>query len=71
MKLLSVVGTLAMFLVGGGILSHGVPALHHLGQDMSEVELAMPGLDASCTVSARCCSTSWSVWWPASWCWSW
>ena len=30
MQLLSVVGTLAMFLVGGGILSHGVPALHHL-----------------------------------------
>ncbi|CBV41303.2 DUF808 domain-containing protein [Halomonas elongata] len=46
MKLLSVVGTLAMFLVGGGILNHGVPALHHLARDMSEVELAMPGLDA-------------------------
>ena len=30
MKLLSVVGTAAMFLVGGGILVHGVPALHHL-----------------------------------------
>jgi hypothetical protein len=30
MKALSVVGTLAMFLVGGGILAHGVPALHHL-----------------------------------------
>jgi len=29
MKTLSVVGTVAMFLVGGGILSHGVPALHH------------------------------------------
>ncbi|HOB94212.1 MAG TPA: DUF808 domain-containing protein [Aquabacterium sp.] len=30
MKALSVVGTLAMFLVGGGILAHGVPVLHHL-----------------------------------------
>lgn len=30
MKALSVAGTAAMFLVGGGILVHGVPALHHL-----------------------------------------
>ncbi len=29
MKSLSVIGTAAMFLVGGGILTHGVPALHH------------------------------------------
>jgi predicted DNA repair protein MutK len=29
MKGLAVVGTAAMFLVGGGILVHGVPALHH------------------------------------------
>ena len=29
MKTLAVVGTAAMFLVGGGILVHGVPALHH------------------------------------------
>ena len=30
MRTLSVVGTAAMFLVGGGILVHGVPFLHHL-----------------------------------------
>lgn len=30
MQALSVLGTAAMFLVGGGILSHGFPALHHL-----------------------------------------
>jgi hypothetical protein len=30
MKALSVVGTAAMFLVGGGILAHGIPALHTL-----------------------------------------
>jgi predicted DNA repair protein MutK len=30
MKTLSVVGTAAMFTVGGNILMHGVPALHHL-----------------------------------------
>ncbi len=29
MKSLSVVGTAAMFLVGGGILTHGMPPLHH------------------------------------------
>jgi len=29
MKGLSVIGTAAMFLVGGGILTHGVPVLHH------------------------------------------
>jgi predicted DNA repair protein MutK len=29
MRLLSIVGTAAMFLVGGGILVHGIPPLHH------------------------------------------
>lgn len=29
MKTLSVVGTAAMFMVGGGILSHGIPVAHH------------------------------------------
>jgi uncharacterized protein len=29
MKFLSIAGTIAMFLVGGGILTHGIPALHH------------------------------------------
>jgi predicted DNA repair protein MutK len=29
MKLLSVLGTAAMFLVGGGILAHGIPWLAH------------------------------------------
>ncbi|HDS1151685.1 TPA: DUF808 family protein [Pluralibacter gergoviae] len=30
MKILTVVGTLAMFLVGGGIVVHGIAPLHHL-----------------------------------------
>ena len=30
MKGLAIVGTVAMFLVGGGIISHGIPVLHHL-----------------------------------------
>ncbi|QAU33680.1 DUF808 domain-containing protein [Janthinobacterium sp. 17J80-10] len=33
MKTLSVVGTAAMFMVGGGILTHGIPALHHFIED--------------------------------------
>jgi predicted DNA repair protein MutK len=35
MKFLSVAGTAAMFLVGGGILTHGISALHHVGQDIA------------------------------------
>lgn len=35
MKVLSVVGTLAMFLVGGGIVVHGVAPLHHAIEDFS------------------------------------
>ncbi|MEF1311274.1 DUF808 domain-containing protein [Vibrio mytili] len=30
MRLLTIVGTAAMFLVGGGIIVHNVPAIHHL-----------------------------------------
>ncbi len=29
MKALSIAGTIAMFLVGGGILTHGIPVVHH------------------------------------------
>ncbi|MFA0924399.1 DUF808 domain-containing protein [Xanthomonas fragariae] len=35
MKFLSVAGTLAMFLVGGGILVHNISALHHLAVDLA------------------------------------
>ncbi|WP_428035285.1 DUF808 domain-containing protein [Amphritea sp.] len=34
MKVLSVVGTVAMFLVGGGILVHGLPFLHHFVESL-------------------------------------
>jgi predicted DNA repair protein MutK len=36
MKTLSVVGTLAMFMVGGGILTHGIPAAHHFIEHSAE-----------------------------------
>jgi predicted DNA repair protein MutK len=42
MKFLSLAGTAAMFLVGGGILTHGIPALHHLVTDLA-VQLAASG----------------------------
>lgn len=32
MKTLSVVGTVAMFLVGGGIINHAVPWMHHFSE---------------------------------------
>lgn len=35
MKFLSFAGTLAMFLVGGGILVHGVPFLHHFVEHLA------------------------------------
>ena len=35
MKTLSVVGTAAMFMVGGSILTHGIPAAHHLIEDLA------------------------------------
>ena len=42
MKTLTVVGTIAMFLVGGGILSHGVPWFHHLTEDSVEAVEHIP-----------------------------
>jgi predicted DNA repair protein MutK len=38
MKLLSVLGTAAMFLVGGGILAHGIPWLEHRITDITELD---------------------------------
>ena len=35
MKSLSIAGTLAMFLVGGGIINHGVPALAHIDHGLA------------------------------------
>ena len=42
MKALSVAGTAAMFLVGGGILTHGVPALHHGIEAVAEAATRLP-----------------------------
>jgi predicted DNA repair protein MutK len=42
MKVLAVVGTAAMFLVGGGIITHGIPAAHHLVETASQTVAGLP-----------------------------
>ena len=44
MRFLSIAGTAAMFLVGGSIIGHGIPALHHLVEPMKEISFALPML---------------------------
>jgi len=44
MKALSIAGTAAMFLVGGGILTHGIPALHHAIEAAAQAVAATPGV---------------------------
>jgi predicted DNA repair protein MutK len=46
MKALSVLGTIAMFMVGGGILMHGVPALHHFIDSAAAAAAGVPGIGA-------------------------
>jgi predicted DNA repair protein MutK len=50
MKGLSVAGTAAMFLVGGGILVHGIPLLHHAIEDLLQAVPAMPGFGTAMDV---------------------
>ena len=69
MKGLSVAGTAAMFLVGGGILVHGAPPLHHAVQGalariggpgwlVEAAANALVGVIAGALVLAACCSCS-------------
>jgi len=53
MKVLSVAGTAAMFLVGGGILVHGLPFCTTCWM----------------VCRWALCGTVWSASWPAPWCW--
>jgi predicted DNA repair protein MutK len=46
MKALSIAGTAAMFLVGGGILTHGIPVLHHAVVSWGESAGHVPGIGA-------------------------
>jgi predicted DNA repair protein MutK len=42
MKALSVIGTVAMFMVGGGIIGHAFAPLHHLATDAAAVVAGVP-----------------------------
>ncbi|MDH5360329.1 MAG: DUF808 domain-containing protein [Gammaproteobacteria bacterium] len=44
MKLLSIVGTVAMFLVGGGIIAHHTPLIHHGIETLSISMATLPAL---------------------------
>jgi len=44
MKTLSVLGTAAMFLVGGGILTHGIPGLHGYIESSAHASGALPAI---------------------------
>jgi predicted DNA repair protein MutK len=44
MKGLSIAGTAAMFLVGGGIIAHGIPALHHGIEALAAGAAGLPGV---------------------------
>ena len=52
MKGLSVAGTAAMFLVGGGILAHGIPAIGHAIEALAAHALAVPGIGAALRLAA-------------------
>ncbi|NBU40099.1 MAG: DUF808 domain-containing protein [Planctomycetia bacterium] len=43
MRALAVAGTLAMFLVGGGIIAHGIPVVHHAVADLAGPACGLAG----------------------------
>lgn len=47
MKLLSVLGTAAMFMVGGGIVTHSIPVIHHWIEQMATATEPLGWLSAS------------------------
>ena len=46
MKALAVIGTAAMFMVGGGILTHGIPPVHHAIAQAAEASGVVGGVVA-------------------------
>lgn len=47
MKFLSVLGTAAMFMVGGGIITHGIPVVHHLIEELAHSTESLGWLTSS------------------------
>ena len=52
MRTLSVLGTAAMFMVGGSIIGHGVPFLHHFSQYIAEVMYDLPAIGSVMAIVA-------------------
>ena len=52
MRTLSVLGTAAMFMVGGSIIGHGVPFLHHFSQYIAEVMHDLPAIGSVMAIVA-------------------
>ena len=46
MKTLTIVGTIAMFLVGGGIINHAVPWMHHFTEDAVQFAQELPTMSS-------------------------
>ncbi|MFZ6748955.1 DUF808 domain-containing protein [Undibacterium sp. Ren11W] len=44
MKALTVIGTVAMFMVGGGILTHGIPVVHHFIENCTAAAASVAGV---------------------------
>ena len=49
MRFLSVAGTAAMFMVGGSIIGHGLPFVHHMSESMVEILQPVNGILAAVT----------------------
>jgi hypothetical protein len=47
MKLLTIVGTIAMFLVGGSILAHGIPNMHSIVEDAVHSAQSVPAIGSA------------------------
>ena len=47
MRFLSVAGTIAMFMVGGSIIGHGMPFVHHISESMVEILQPVSGILAT------------------------
>jgi predicted DNA repair protein MutK len=52
MKGLAIAGTAAMFLVGGSIIRHGIPALHHLADSVVAWAAGVPGAGTAASLLA-------------------
>jgi hypothetical protein len=69
MKGLAVLGTAAMFLVGGGILIHGIPGVHSWVEGLGDRMALLPGIGGALQWLGPSCSTARPASWPARSCW--